>query len=570
MIIVDDAVIAPMCNSALALVGSPPGSEARAVAAGIRGIPVEILRCIFLRLRDNAVSGLNRNSHATMVSAYSWLSVTQVCRYWYEASTECPALWSVILIPPLDSLPFLELSLRRSKHSPLFVDFDHRNLDIASLVYNAHALLNAVLLERARIQDLRVDLPAAIRRPDLNDSLLHLGPHLRRLHFSAIGASWYDQGANAEILFPFNGMEISRLRELKYLAPNSLSWDRIRSLQMLEVLDVDFSFLSPVDLRALLECISGLPALQALRLVWLSLTSISEAILSTPKVAIHRLRKCDLTCGLKVCAIVLSHLQLPPTTSIRTAIAEYDVPPQETRVALVDYILRTISQPAAPTITVFALSWCIHFWNSFCAWDSQLPLRLDYGWSDGVVCRLTGPSPSRWGCDDVQPVTSLPLRCVQTLIVRGDRRNSSRLPVDWNQEQSAIARLWAPAMPNLRELRLSLGQSEHGVLHSSVVNLLCGPLLSTPQSPATAPWPSLETLVLYDLQHAGEQDVSAIGDILRRREQAGCRRLARLVLHQPTRRDELNLPCLRDTAEEIVTLFGEIHFDRLFTAPIHS
>ena len=125
-------------------------------------------------------------------------------------------------------------------------------------------------------------------------------------------------------------------------------------------------------------------------------------------------------------------------------------------------------------------------------------------------------------------------------------------------------------MPNLRELRLSLGQSEHGVLHSSVVNLLCGPLLSTPQSPATAPWPSLETLVLYDLQHAGEQDVSAIGDILRRREQAGCRRLARLVLHQPTRRDELNLPCLRDTAEEIVTLFGEIHFDRLFTAPIHS
>ena len=133
-------------------------------------------------------------------------------------------------------------------------------------------------------------------------------------------------------------------------------------------------------------------------------------------------------------------------------------------------------------------------------------------------------------------------------------------------------------MPNLRELRLSLGQSEHGVLYpsvvnlllySSVVNLLCGPL-STPQSPATAPWPSLETLVLYDLQHAGEQDVSAIGDILRRREQAGCRRLARLVLHQPTRRDELNLPCLRDTAEEIVTLFGEVQFDRLFTAPIHS
>ena len=111
-------------------------------------------------------------------------------------------------------------------------------------------------------------------------------------------------------------------------------------------------------------------------------------------------------------------------------------------------------------------------------------------------------------------------------------------------------------MPNVTEVRLWLRNNEH-----CLVTLQRFSELHLQDETVRIPWPTLRVLVLYYVDFSDERLVATLHRILKQRDEMGCARLSRLVLHSQrplTDRQQEAALILSDIIDEVVILFGDI------------
>lgn len=237
------------------------------------------------------------------------IPVTHVARYWRETALEAPALWTYLtgstVIPEL---------LSRSKDADLFIRLTQEDL-AGPKALNA-PFASFVAQNAHRVREIAVNTPAwaidAILR------LLGTAPNLEVVMLM-----------NTSFIVPADVTELlkcqdSHLREL-YLEAVDISWNSL-CLSQLTTLTLNGVYLETGEFLHALKQMQKLEYFDASdygeRDTWADCHPHPEAIISLPRL------RTFLYCGsASSCFPILSHLELPSTTSVALSISIFDRPP---------------------------------------------------------------------------------------------------------------------------------------------------------------------------------------------------------------------------------------------------
>ena len=543
----------------------------------VHRVPMEILQKIFFLCDDASVGSRHAIADARKKSPappYAWLAVTEVCRRWYNASIGYGPLWSTFVLPSLRSREFFELSLRRSKASPLTISFfevpivddvsDEDSDDEVDEWYRGSPtedsmanvtswfMLRKLLREPGRVQEIHVGTYTISGHTDAVKLLSTLGPRLRSCSLATEPSSF--RGAAMVPSFPAGRQNLPGLQHLRLYGLRAVHWDRISPLVGLVSLDVRFEPTAHLLVSRLLECLAHLPLLEILSLANLKVhPEVGDA---TRLVSMDNMRKIELSADPTFCSELLRRLRLPP--DVHLSLEYEDINP---------YSSFHITEPFSPlrSLPTSPKSLMLQPVSGLRmhAWASHLSLTPNMRWEDDRMLDLTTQIPYKPSIASL--LADWPLPEVRLLILK-----SGEPPVELEERTAyeidlkmaaAEMHAWTQCMPHLVELRLWPTEESHFPL----VKLFCGSAIPAWRSESPLPWPTLQVLVLYEVDPNDAVALRGVAAVLQLRERKGCARLSRLVLHLAKGVvDECNrLSLLSDCADEIVKVTEDIDAEEL-------
>ncbi|KAI0349525.1 hypothetical protein OH77DRAFT_1431987 [Trametes cingulata] len=282
----------------------------------IARLPPELLSEVFLHIVRWAFEDIAASYYLSSGGSrfYTWITVSHVCRAWRAVALGTPRLWSHIVLTR--SPVFVEV-FKRSKKAPLVV-----LAPVPSLARQTAELLNHVLLEPARLQDLRLYAPAHIVRSTCKKLTGPL-PLLENVILAdhSYPVSGYTEDSDA--LPPPTSFcaPLSKLRSLE-ICRLAMSWQNpvlsstITELVVIGRFDMQRFLGSFDDLLGALETLSHLRVLELADSIPMLPEDTTK--LPTPQrvIALPELRRLALTGPTLDCAFLVNHLSFPAHTRI--------------------------------------------------------------------------------------------------------------------------------------------------------------------------------------------------------------------------------------------------------------
>ncbi|KAJ3558759.1 hypothetical protein NM688_g734 [Phlebia brevispora] len=501
-------------------------------------LPNEILGEIFM-------SFLPDYFPARLRKTYAWVSITRVCRRWYNVAVQLSALWAYIYLPCDDAV--VELLLKRAKDAPLYLVYDGQDRggnseDIAVL---KHLLVD--YLSRIRHLDLYInpklfeEIRSTLSKPAPKLSVWFMGS-------CSVGENLMESYLDHETM--------PSLRTFGTHGLCAVPWAKLSGMSTLRELNIrHYHHDANTTLSNVLDALAGIPLLEKLRLTVnaMAVGSIVRAI------TLKSLALCCVSASTTICSALLQHILTPPNMKVLVSYRRRRI---IDRPLLAIPILTKLSgettlSPPAPLIG-FSIFYdqnqdaaTLRGWRSLTGFKDSS--RCDLG--DAAAFELCLPLNNKPLAEFLRP---WPLDSVQELHIE---LSLPRETPELSPSGIVDLAMLSDQMPNITMLMLESWPLP------SCVDVLCNPYLAV--SGSGFAWPSLDTLLLkwveFTSDHSyatndGSRCIAYLRDGLVKRQASGCSMLGRLIIRKCDVA-ELDLSILQGCYHELIIECGEFLFD---------